>query len=64
MKQYERFTIGEKIEKYIETEKYLLIYEKVVSNNQKELTEMKAKIERLEELLSQKGINLSKLKLN
>ena len=30
---------------------------------QKELTEMKAKIERLEELLSQKGINLSKLKL-
>ena len=53
MKQYERFTIGEKIEKYIETEKYLLIYEKPNqdSKNQKELTEMKAKIARLEELL-------------
>ena len=53
MKQYERFTIGEKIEKYIETEKYLLIYEKPdqASKNQKELTEMKAKIARLEELL-------------
>ena len=45
MKQYERFTIGEKIEKYIETEKYLLIYEKPnqVSKDRKELTEMKAK---------------------
>ena len=54
MKQYERFTIGEKIEKYIETEKYLLIYEKIVSKNEKELTEMKAKIARLEELLSKR----------
>jgi len=53
MKQYERFTIGEKIEKYIETEKYLLIYKEANqdSKNQKELTEMKAKIARLEELL-------------
>ena len=53
MKQYERFTIGEKIEKYIETEKYLLIYEKPNqdSKHQKELTAMKAKIARLEELL-------------
>ena len=52
MKQYERFTIGEKIEKYIETEKYLLIYEKPNENSKlkKELAEMKAKIARLEEL--------------
>jgi len=52
MKQYERFTIGEKIEKYIETEKYLLIYEKPddTSNLKKELVEMRAKIARLEEL--------------
>ena len=58
MKQYERFTIGEKIEKYIETEKYLLIYEKPNqdSKNQKELTEMRAKIERLEELLKDRHI--------
>ena len=56
MKQYDRFTIGEKIEKYIETEKYLLIYEKPIqaSKTQKELTEMKAKIARLEELLSKR----------
>ena len=59
MKQYERFTIGEKIEKYIETEKYLLIYEKPdnASKTQKELTEMKAKIERLEELLKDRHID-------
>ena len=58
MKQYERFTIGEKIEKYIETEKYLLIYEKPIqaSKDRKELTEMKAKIARLEELLSKRTI--------
>ena len=58
MKQYERFTIGEKIEKYIETEKYLLIYEKPnqASKDRKELTEMKAKIARLEELLSKRTI--------
>jgi len=62
MKQYERFTIGEKIEKYIETEKYLLIYEKPdqASKNQKELSELKAKVLRLEELL-QKKINLTDL---
>ena len=52
LKQYERFTIGEKIEKYIETEKYLLIYEKPNENSslKKELLEMRAKIARLEEL--------------
>ena len=52
MKQYERFTMGEKIEKYIETEKYLLIYEKPDENIalKKELDEMRAKIARLEEL--------------
>jgi len=52
MKQYERFTMGEKIEKYIETEKYLLIYEKPDENValKKELDEMRAKIARLEEL--------------
>ena len=52
MKSYERFTIGEKIEKYIETEKYLLIYEKPdeTSKLKRELDEMKAKIARLEEL--------------
>jgi len=58
MKQYERFTIGEKIEKYIETEKYLLIYEKPNENskNQKELTEMKAKIAWLEVQLKDRHI--------
>ena len=58
MKQYERFTIGEKIEKYIETEKHLLIYSKVDESN-KELRELKTKVSRLEELLSEKGINLT-----
>ena len=59
MKQYERFTIGEKIEKYIETEKYLLIYEKPnqASKDQKELREMKAKIAWLEELLKDRHID-------
>ena len=54
MKQYERFTMGEKIEKYIETEKYLLIYEKPddTLTLKKELAEMRAKIARLEELQS------------
>ena len=58
MKQYERFTIGEKIEKYIETEKYLLIYEKPNqdSKTQKEFREMKAKIARLEELLADRKL--------
>ena len=59
MKQYERFTIGEKIEKYIETEKYLLIYSKSDESN-KELRELKTKVSRLEELL-QKKINLTDL---
>ena len=59
MKQYERFTIGEKIEKYIETEKYLLIYEKpdLASKNQKELAEMKAKIAWLEVQLKDRQIS-------
>ena len=61
MKQYERFTIGEKIEKYIETEKYLLIYSKQ-DQSKKELRELKTKVSRLEELLSQKGINVNDLK--
>ena len=58
LKQYERFTIGEKIEKYIETEKHLLIYSKSDESN-KELRELKTKVSRLEELLSEKGINLT-----
>ena len=58
MKQYDRFTIGEKIEKYIETEKHLLIYSKSDESN-KELRELKTKVSRLEELLSEKGINLT-----
>ena len=58
MKQYDRFSIGEKIEKYIETEKYLLIYSKP-NESTKELSELKAKVSRLEELLSEKGINLT-----
>ena len=60
LKQYERFTIGEKIEKYIETEKYLLIYSKP-NESTKELSELKAKVSRLEQVLSQKGINLNEL---
>ena len=60
LKQYERFTIGEKIEKYIETEKYLLIYSKP-DQSTKELSELKAKVSRLEQVLSQKGINLNEL---
>ena len=60
MKQYDRFTIEEKIEKYIETEKYLLIYSKSDESN-KELRELKTKVSRLEQVLSQKGINLNEL---
>ena len=46
MKQYERFTIGEKIEKYIETEKYLLInsHSDQEQKNKRELSELKAKV--------------------
>ena len=58
MKQYDRFSIGEKIEKYIETEKHLLIYSKP-NESTKELSELKAKVSRLEQVLSQKGINLN-----
>ena len=65
MKQYERFTIEEKIEKYIETEKYLLINPNVNSEleqkNKKELSELKAKVLHLEELLQQKKINITDL---
>jgi len=62
MKQYERFTIGEKIEKYIETEKYLLInsHSDQEEKNKRELSELKAKVLHLEELL-QKKINLTDL---
>ena len=58
MKQYERFTIGEKIEKYIETEKHLLIYSKSdqEQKNKKEFLELKAKVSRLEELLIDRKI--------
>jgi len=53
MKQYERFTIGEKIEKYIETEKYLLINSNSdqEQKNKREMSELRAKVSRLEELL-------------
>jgi len=60
LKQYERFTMTEKLEKYLETEKHLLIF----SNNEseqkleKDYLELKAKVSRLEELLSQQGIKL------
>jgi len=62
MKQYERFTIDEKIEKYIETEKYLLInsHSDQEQKNIRELSELKAKVSRLEQLLLQK-INLTDL---
>ena len=43
-------------EKYIETEKHLLIYSKSDESN-KELRELKTKVSRLEELLSQQGIS-------
>jgi len=53
MKQYERFTIGEKIEKYIETEKHLLINSNSdqEQKNKREMSELRAKVSRLEELL-------------
>ena len=64
MQQYERFTTGEKIEKYIETEKHLLIYKTPDQDNKtkKELVEIKAKLARVEELLKDKGINLNSIK--
>jgi len=63
LKQYERFTIGEKIEKYIETEKHLLIYSKSEhdSKTKRELSELQAKVSRLEQLLTEKKINLTDL---
>ena len=63
MKQYERFTIGEKIEKYIETEKHLLINSNSdqEQKNKRELSELKAKVSRLEQLLTEKKINLTDL---
>ena len=63
MKQYERFTIGEKIEKYIETEKHLLIYQESDKNQKssKELSEIKAKLARVEKLLKDKGIDLNSI---
>jgi len=63
LKQYERFTIGEKIEKYIETEKHFLIYSKSEqdSKTNRELSELQAKVSRLEQLLTEKKINLTDL---
>jgi len=61
LKQYERFTMTEKLEKYLETEKHLLIF----SNNESEqkleqdYLQLKAKVARLEELINQQGIKLS-----
>ena len=55
MKTYDRFTMAEKIEKYLETEPYLTIFENTnlsVSKDRKELLEVKEKLSRLEELLS------------
>jgi len=54
MKQYERFTIADKIEKYIETEKHLLIYSENDQKEKRELTELKVKVARLEGLLNDK----------
>ena len=62
LKQYERFTIGDKIEKYIETEKHLLIYSENDQKEKRELSEIKAKLARVEELLKEKGINLDSIK--
>ena len=64
MKTYDRFTIAEKIEKYLETEHYLTIFENTnlsMSKDKKELLEMKEKLARLEELLKLKGLDLSSL---
>lgn len=61
MGQYERFTISEKLEKYIETEKYLLIYSKI-DDSKRELVEIKAKLARVEKLLKDKGISLDSIK--
>jgi len=60
MKQYERFTIGEKIEKYIETEKYLLInsHSDQEQKNKREMSELRAKVSRLEELLIDRKIEI------
>ena len=58
MKQYERFTLAEKLEKYIETEPHLLIYQNYEDEQKtkKKLLELQAKVSRLEEVLSQQGI--------
>ena len=58
MKQYERFTLDEKLEKYIETEPHLLIYSNTEDEQKtkKKLLELQAKVSRLEEVLSQQGI--------
>ena len=52
LKQYERFTLADKLEKYIETEKYLLIYSNIESEQKmkRELLELQAKVSRLEQL--------------
>lgn len=64
MKTYDRFTISEKIEKYLETESYLTIFENsnlAISKDKKELLEVKEKLARLEDLLKLKGLDLSSL---
>ena len=60
MKQYERFTVGEKIEKYIETEKHLLINSNsdLEQKNKREISELRAKVSRLEELLIDRKIEI------
>jgi integrase len=52
LKQYERFTLADKLEKYIETEKHLLIYSNIESEQKmkRELLELQAKVSRLEQL--------------
>ena len=58
MKQYERFTLAEKLEKYIETEPHLLIYQNSENEQtmKKELLELRAKVSRLEALLTDKKL--------
>ena len=60
MKQYERFTVGEKIEKYIETEKHLLINSNsdLEQKNKREISELRAKLTKLEELLIDRKIEI------
>ena len=58
LKQYERFTLADKLEMYIQTEPHLLIYSNTEDEQKtkKKLLELQAKVSRLEEVLSQQGI--------